>query len=111
MQRRRVCEKCTGVKKSSIEVVIPPINRIPLMSERSLRKGYFITNGYSITIMFFTHAINVTEYASKEKNNVDGIAVVRAARQSKRFGIELRSVGHKSKEKCDDCLFALLSRR
>lgn len=57
------------------------------MSERrNLRKGCFIINDYSITIIiFFTHAINITEYTSKEKNKIDDIATVRVARQLKRL--------------------------
>lgn len=50
----------------------------------NLRKGYFIINSDSITrYRYVTHTINVTEYTLKEKNKVDDVAIVRAARQPK----------------------------
>lgn len=54
-----------------VEVAIPPISRTPSLSERRrLRKGYFIINGYSITIiMFFFYPYNQRYRVPQRKKN------------------------------------------
>lgn len=74
MQRRRICEKYSGVKKWVSRSRFSPGQSYSInVSERTnLRKGYFIINGIVLqSLRFVTHTINITQYISKEKNKVD----------------------------------------